>query len=156
MKKEYVFLMFLLCFFVWAIVVDDAILPSVSHLKVDNGTYSRYRVKEWGNKGKLNLLQDEILIYARVKGHERLYYMDRKPYFEMRLKTLESGTPIQLRYSKRFPKIWKKSVYDLRVGASSALSYSPGQLKDKQRKNWKFTGIMAGAFCAPYAVGLAQ
>jgi hypothetical protein len=146
MKKQYMVTVFLLCFLVWAVVIDNAVLPSLKSLKQDVGTYTRYRVKKWDKGGKLDLLKDELLVYAVVKNREQLYYMDYKPHFEQTLKSLAPGTPLQLRYANRFPKFWKRHLYDLRNSGIPVLGYSPGHMITKQKEIWKFTGIMAGAF----------
>lgn len=138
--------MFFLCFFVWAVVVDHVILPSGNALTQEAGQFTRYRVKKRKPVQRVGLLKDEVLIYALVEGRERLYYMDYKPQFELTLKNVQTGTPLQLRYDNRFPKFWKKKIYDLRSSGLSILSYSPGQLIHQQRGIWKFTGIMGGVF----------
>ncbi len=154
MRKQYLFGMFVLCFFVWAVVVDNVVLPSMNSLSQDVGAYSRYRVKKWGTGGKLDLVQDELLIYAVVKDREQLYYMEHTSNFEATLKYLEPGTPVQLRYTTRFPKFWKRHLYDLRTQGISQLSYSPAQLMIKQQEIWKFTGIMGGIFLVLAVLGL--
>ncbi len=154
MRKQYLFGMFVLCFFVWAVVVDNAVLPSNDSLSQDVGAYSRYRVKKWGAGGKLDLLQDELLIYAVVKDREQLYYMEYTPNFEASLKYLEKGTPVQLRHTNRFPKFWKRHLYDLRIQGISQLSYSPAHLMIRQKEIWKFTGIMGGVFLVLAVLGL--
>jgi hypothetical protein len=154
MKKQYMIGMFALCFCIWAIVVDNAVLPPMNALSQDVGAYSRYRVKTWNRDGKLDILQDELLIYAVVKNREQLYYMEYKPYFESSLKHMEQGTPVQLRYVNRFPKFWKRHLYDLRINGQSVLRYAPGQLIQKQKEIWKFTGIMGGIFLFLAFLGL--
>ena len=148
MKKQYMFGMFILCFCVWTVVVDNAILPSDKNLPQDVGQYTRYRVKKWNKGNKFDIIQDELLIYVIVKNREQLYYMEHKSYFENSLKNLPSGTPVQLRYVRRFPKIWKRHIYDLREGGIPVIRYSAYQLKEKQKEIWKFTGIMTGVFLA--------
>ena len=144
--KKYLLSMFILCFFVWAVVVDNVVLPSDTQLKQDVGVYTRYRVKKWQKGGKLDIIQDELMIYAIVKNREQLYYMEYKSYFENSLKNLPEGTPVQLRYVRRFPKVWKRHIYDLRQGGIPIVRYSAAQLFQKQREIWKFTGIMGGIF----------
>jgi len=151
--KKYLFGMFILCFFVWAVVVDNAIIPSDNQLKQDVGVYTRYRVKKWQQGGKFDILKDQLMIYAVVKNREQLYYMDYKNYLENSLKNLPEGTPVQLRYVRRFPKIWKRHLYEVCVNGIPKLGYSAGVLYQKQRDIWKFTGIMAGIFLALAAVG---
>ncbi len=151
--KKYLLGSFILCLFVWAVVVDNAILPSERQLRQDVGVYTRYRVKKWQKGGKLDIIQDELMIYAIVKNREQLYYMEHKNYFENSLKILPEGTPVQLRYVRRFPKLWKRHIYDLREGGISIIRYSAAQLHQKQKKIWKFTGIMAGVFLALAVVG---
>lgn len=153
MSKQYLIGMFALCLFVWAILVDNAVLPPMNALKLDSGAYSRYRVKKWDQGGKLDFLGDELLIYAVVKNREQLYYMDYKPNFEFTLKRLEQGTPVQMRYVNRFPKFWKRELYDVRANGVSALHYAPAQLKEKQKKIWKISGIMGGIFIFLVLVG---
>lgn len=154
MNKQYVIGMFALCFFVWAIVVDNVVLPPMNNLKQDAGVYSRYRVKKWNQSGKLDLLGDELLVYAVVKNREQLYYIDYKPNFEFTLQRMQEGTPVQMRYVNRFPKFWKRELYDVRVSGLSALHYAPTQLKEKQKDIWKFTGIMGGIFLFLMVIGL--
>lgn len=154
MKRQYMFVMFMLCFFVWAMVVDNMVLPSPNGCRQDVGVYTRYRVKKWTKGRKLELLTDELLVYAIVKDRERLYYIEYKPHFEAALKGLEQGTPVQLRAVNRFPKFWKRSLYDLRVDGVSALRYSQFQLDTKQKQIWKFSGIMAGIFAFLAVLGM--
>jgi len=144
--KKYLLSMFILCFFVWGVVVDNVVLPSEKQLKQDVGSYTRYRVKKWEKGSKLDVIQDELMIYAIVKNREQLYYMEHKTYFENSLKNLPQGTPVQLRYVRRFPKLWKRHLYDLREGGIPIIRYSAAQLFQKQREIWKFTGIMGGVF----------
>lgn len=146
MKRQYILGMFLLCFSVWAVVVDNVILPPMNALKQDVGQYTRYRVKNWDKGSKINILDDELMVYAIVKNREQLYYMDYKPHFEATLKQLPPGTPLQLRYAKRVPKFWKRHLYDLRSSGISILSYSPAHMILQQREIWKFSGIMGGIF----------
>jgi hypothetical protein len=146
--------MFLLCFFVWAVVVDNAVLPTSDHLRQDVGTFTRYRVKKWDKGGKLDLLQDELLVYAAVRGREQFYYIEYKPYFENALKTLAPETAVQLRYANRFPKFWKRQLYEVRVGGAPVVRHSSAQIIQKQKEIWKFTGIMAGAFLVLAVLGL--
>lgn len=146
MRKQYMSIVFLLCFFVWAVVVDNAVLPEQNNLQERTGTFTRYKVKEWSQGGKLNLLKDEIIIYAIVKDREEFYYLEHTPYFEQALKNMNKGTRVTLRYAKRFPKVWKRQLYDIRIDGNSVMWFSPGQLAAKQKYIWKFTGIMAGAF----------
>ena len=154
MRKQYMFGMFMLCFFVWVMVVDNVVLPSSAECKQDVGVYTRYRIKKWNNNTQLDLLTDELLIYAIIKNREQLYYLDYKPQFEIALKNLPEGTPVQLRYVNRFPKVWKRTLYDLRVGGVPALPYSTYSLKEKQEKIWKFTGAMAGIYAFLLVLGL--
>ncbi|MCK5676595.1 MAG: hypothetical protein KAH99_06225, partial [Verrucomicrobia bacterium] len=151
--KKYVLSIFILCFFVWGVVVDNVVLPSGNQLRQDVGSYTRYRVKKWQKGSKLDVIQDELMVYAIVKNREQLYYMEHKTYFENTLKSLPEGTPVQLRYVRRFPKLWKRHLYDLREGGIPIIRYSAYQLKEKQKEIWKFTGIMAGIFLALAGVG---
>lgn len=145
-KKEYVFGMFILCFLVWVFVVDQAIVPNHADLHKHIGTYSRYRVKKWSQDGKLGFLKDELMVYAMVKGRERIYYIDYFPQFESSLKRLQKGTPVVLHWENRFPKVWRRELFDLRNNQVPVLRYSAFQLEDKQKEVWKFTGIMGGIF----------
>ena len=146
MSKKYGFGMFILCFFVWAVVVDNVLLPGDDRLRQDNGAYTRYRVKKWDQGGKLDIIPDELLIYVIVKNREQLYYMEYKSYFEETLKNLPEGTPVQVRYNKSFPKVWKKHVYSLNESGIPILRYSAAQMLQKQQLIWKFTGIMGGIY----------
>lgn len=146
MQKQYFITMFFLCFFVWAIVVDNAVLPPLDDLKQDVGSYTRYRVKEWSKGKKLNIVSDELLVYAIVDNREQLYYIERSPHFESTLKYLPEATHVQMRYVRRFPKFWKRHLYDLRSNGITVMSYSPGYLIQKQKEIWKFTGIMVGVY----------
>ena len=156
MTRQYVFSMFLLCFCVWAVVVDNLILPGGSDLKQDVGQFTRYRVKKWSKGHKVKFLKDELMVYAVVKNREQLYYMDYKPHFEATLKSLPKGMPVQLRHDNRFPKFWKRHLYDLRSSGVSIMSYSPAYLVLEQREIWKFTGIMGGIFLFLLAIGLIK
>jgi hypothetical protein len=165
MKKEYIFGVFVLCLFVWTVVVDNAVMPKKENLRQEVGAYSRYRVKKWSRNGKLDLLKDQILVYAVVDNREQLYYIDYKPYFEATLKidykpyfeatlkTLPEGTPLQLRYAKALPKMWKKHTYDIRSSGVTVLGYSPAQLILMQREINKFSMIMGGIFAGLVVVG---
>lgn len=154
MKKQYMFVMFLLCFCVWTVVVDNVLLPANDRMKQDVGQYTRYRVKEWNKGGKLDFIEDELLIYVIVDNREQCYYMDRRAYFENSLKNLPEGTYVQVRYVSRFPKFWKRHMYDLRIGGISKISYSSALLVEKQREIWKFTGIMIGVYLVLVVLGL--
>lgn len=156
MKMQYTLVMFLLCFFVWAIVVDNAIVPSMSDLSQSNGLYSRYRVKQWNKGRKLDVLQDELLVYAYIDDREQLFYMEKTAYFEATLQNIPKGTPVQLRYSRRFPKVWKRHLYDARQQGVSFMRYSPSYLREKQAFIWKFTGIMGGIFLFLALLGLIK
>lgn len=151
--KKYLLGMFLLCFGVWAVVVDNLVLPSKDHLRQDVGTYTRYKVKEWQRGGKLDVLQNELMIYAVVKNREQLYYMEYKSYFENNLKRIPAGTPVQLRYVRRFPKFWKRHMYEMRQGGIPLVSYPTAVMHQKQQEIWKFTGIMVGVYLILAAVG---
>jgi len=151
--KKYLLNMFILCFCVWAVVVDNAIIPGENQLKQDVGSYTRYRVKKWAKGGKLDVIEDELLVYAIVKNREQLYYMEHKSYFENTLKNLPQGTSVQLRSARRFPKFWKRHLYDMREGGIPVIRYSAGQLIQKQRAIWKFTGIMGGVYLVLVALG---
>ena len=154
MKRPYMFGMFILCFFVWVMVVDNMVLPISGNCRQDVGIFTRYRIKTWSQNKKLDILTDELLVYAVVKGREQLYYIEYKPQFEIALKNLEAGAPLQLRYVNRFPKVWKRSLYDIRINGVSKLQYSTYQLREKQENIWKFTGLMAGIFAFLVVLGL--
>jgi len=154
--RKYLLNMFILCFCVWTVVVDNAVLPGGNQLKQDVGTYTRYRVKIWNKGGRLDVIDNELLVYAIVKNREQLYYMEHKSYFENTLKNLPAGTPVQLRYARRFPKFWKRHLYDLREGGIPVVRYSAAQLFQKQRAIWKFTGIMGGVYLVLVALGLVN
>lgn len=145
--------MFILCFFVWAVVVDNMILPGEDQLKQDVGTYTRYRVKKWQQGGKLDIIPDELMVYAVVKNREQVYYMEHKLFIENTLKRLPSETPVQLRYVRRFPKLWRRHMYELRQEGIPVIRYSSMALDQKQQGIWKFTGIMGGIFLVLAAVG---
>lgn len=146
MKNEFVFLMFCLCFCFWVIVVDNVLIPDSEKLGQDTGLYSRYRVRKAIKDGDLDLMKDKILIYAHIKNREQFYYLDHSPYFEAMLNKLEPGTKIQLRYAKSFPKVWQRTLYDVRIDGVPVMRYSSFQLKEKQEFIWKFTGIIGGIF----------
>ena len=154
MRRQYFITMFCLCLFVWAIVVDNAVLPSMDALNQDVGNYTRYRVKEWSKGKKWDVVSDELLVYAIVKNREQLYYIERSPHFESTLKYLPEDTPIQLRYVRSFPKFWKRHLYDMRSNGISVMSYSPGYLIQKQKEIWKFTGIMGGVYLVLVILGI--
>ena len=154
MKKHYLTVVFLLCFFVWAVVVDNAVLPSMDGLQERTGSYSRYKVREWGKGGKLNPLKDELLVYVYVRNREQFFYIERTPLFEYTLKSLQPGTRVELGYVRRFPKLWKKELYELKLGRMPVIRYSPFQLKKKQAFIWKYTGIMTGVFILLASLGL--
>ena len=151
--KKYLLGMFILCLFVWAVVVDNAILPSEKQLKQDVGQYTRYRVKKWQTGRKFDIIQDELMIYAIVKNREQLYYMEYKSYFKNTLDNVPAGTQVQLRYVRRFPKFWKRHMYEMREGGIPIIRYSSTVLNQKQEEIWKFTGIMGGVFLILAAVG---
>lgn len=155
MRAKYYVIMFALCFCVWTILVDNMVIPSMHSLKQDVGAFSRYRVKTWGKRRNLNkLLNDELLVYAIVDNREKLYYIEYKPNFEYTLKNLPQGTPVQLRYVTRFPKFWKRNLYDLRVDGQSIMGYSSFFLAQKQKEIWKITGVMGGIYLLLVIVGL--
>lgn len=151
--KKYLLGIFVLCFFVWAVVVDNLMVPAGDQLRQDVGTYTRYRVKRWQQGGKLDIIPNELMIYAVVKNREQVYYMEYKYFFENSLKNLPEGTPVQLRYAARFPKFWRRHLYDLRINGISKLGYNAYQLTQKQRAVWKFTGMMGGIFLMLAALG---
>jgi hypothetical protein len=145
---------FLICLFIWTLVVDNLFIPSFNDTVQDNGEYTRYRVKKWDNGKTFGLLKDEIMVYAIVRNRERLYYIQYQPHLEQVFKDLQKGSPVQLRYVKRFPKFWKKNLYDLRVNGLTMARYSAHQIKSKQEDVWKFTGIMGGVYLFLVILGL--
>lgn len=153
MTKRYYISMFFLCFFVWVILVDNAVLPSQDSLKQDVGVYTRYRIKDW-SRGKLDVVSDELLIYAVVKDREQLYYMEYKPHYEASLMRVPEETPVQLRYVHRFPKFWKRHLYDLRINGQSALSYSSYHLQQRQKEIWKITGVIGAVYMFLIVLGM--
>ncbi|MDH3982142.1 MAG: hypothetical protein OES84_04495 [Kiritimatiellaceae bacterium] len=154
MKSQYLIGMFVLCFCVWTVVVDNVVLPSMDGLAQDVGLYSRYRVKEWNKGKKIDLLKNELLVYAYVKDREQLYYMEYTPQFEATLRNLPQGAAVQLRHAKRFPKIWKRHLYDLRQEGIPIMRYSPTQLMQKQKFIWKFSAVVGGIYLFLVVLGL--
>lgn len=146
MKKEFMFLMFALCFAVWVIVVDNVLIPVHDGLLQKRGLYSRYRIKEWKGDGKLDLVKDKIIIYAHSDHAEDFYYLEYKPHFVAALMNLQPGETITLKYSQGFPKVWQRTVYEVERGGLPVLRFSGFELKQKQAFVWKFTGIMGAAF----------
>lgn len=146
MKKEFIFLMFAVCFALWVIVVDNMILPKKENLRQKRALFSRYRVKEWRGDGKLNLVKDKIVIYAHLDNAEEFYYLEYKPQYEAALKMIEPGATINLRYSKRFPKLWQRTVYRVDRGGLPVLITTDRDLKQRQMFIWKFTAAMGGLF----------
>lgn len=153
MKKEFVFLMFCLCFCFWAIVIDNLVVPDMQALNQETGLYSRYKIRKAIKDGDLDLMKDKILIYAHVKDREQFYYIDHTPYFEVTLRQLEPGTPMTLRFTKAFPKMWQKTLYDVQVNGLPVMRYSQTILEERQAFNWKFTGIVGGIFIILSALG---
>ncbi len=156
MKLKFIGWMFILCFCVWAVVVDNAVMPSLKELNQDVGVYSRYRLKAWSRSGKLDFLKDELMVYAVVDNREQLYYIEYTPNFELTLKHMPAGTPVQMRYARRFPKFWKRHLYDMRENGVTRMSYSSYQLELKQREIWKFTYVMGGIFLFLAFLGLIR
>jgi hypothetical protein len=156
MGAKYYIVMFVLCLFVWAILIDNLILPDKNRLKQDNGAYTRYRVKEWNKGRKLDVIQNELMIYAVVDNREQLYYMDYQTYFEAALKSMPEYMPIQLRYVYSLPKFWKRQLYDIRTEGRSIMTYSSYYMEEKQKENWKMTGIMGGIYAILVVLGLVS
>jgi hypothetical protein len=154
MGAKYYIVMFALCVCVWTILVDNAVLPDKARLTQDNGIYTRYRVKKWNKGGRLDIVQDELLVYAVVDNREQLYYMDYTPNFEITLKNMPEMMPIQLRYVHRVPKFWKRHLYDIRSEGRSIMAYSSYYLQQKQKEIWKTTGIMGGVYAVLVVLGL--
>ncbi len=152
MSRQYIIGMFFLCFFAWVILVDNAVLPSNAQLRQDVGQYSHYRIKKW-SRGKLDFVSDQLLVYAVVENREQLYYMEYQPHFEATLNAMPEYTPVQMRYVRRFPKFWKRELYDMRIEGRSTMSYSAYYLLQKQKDIWKITGILVGIFLFLAALG---
>ncbi len=153
MHTKYYLIMFLLCFFVWVMLVDNVVLPSMDSLHQDNGAYTRYRIKKWDKGGKLDIIPDELMVYAVVKNHEQLYYMESNPSFRLTLDNLPEYTPVHLRYVRGFPTFWKRHLYEIRIDGQS-MGYSPYSMQQKKVRNWKITGIMGGIYALLVVVGL--
>jgi hypothetical protein len=146
--------MFVLCFVVWTALVDNVVLPDHDRLQQDAGLFTRYRMKEWRKVGNLNLMPNELLIYASMKEQEQVYYLEYKDHFEAILQALPEGTPIQMRYVNGFPKIWKRQLYDLQISGNSILSFSSQSLEEKQKEIWKTTAIIGGVYLLLVGLGL--
>lgn len=153
MGAKYYIVMFALCLFVWAILVDNIIVPGKDELRQDVGAYTRYRVKKWNKGGKLDIVPDEVLVYAIVDNREQLYYMEHKAYFEATLNTFPEYMPVQLRYVHRVPKFWKRQLYDIRTEGRSLLTFSSYDLEQQQKENWKISGIMGGVYLVLVVLG---
>jgi hypothetical protein len=153
MSRQYKMGMFILCFCIWAVVVDNVVIPSDDLLRQDNGAFTRYRVKKWQKGGKFDIIKDELMIYVISQNREKLYYMEYKPHFEATLKNMPEGSSVQVRYSMGFPKVWKKHVYSLNNGGIPIMRYSSTVLLQKQRDIWKFTGIMGGIYLGLLVLG---
>ena len=144
MSKSYLFNMFILCFCIWAVVVDNVLLPDEKQLKQDIGQFSRYRVKEWNKGRKLDIIDNELLIYVVVKNREQLYYMEHKLNYEAALNYLAPGAPLQVRYNRGFPKFWKRHVYSIRQNGLPVVSYSPAHVR---------SGAVASIYSSPVDIG---
>ena len=154
MGAKYYIIMFALCLFVWTILVDNVILPDKDRLKQDVGNYTRFRVKKWNKGGRLDIVQDELLIYAVVDNREQLYYMEYQPYFEATLKNMPELMDVQMRYVNAFPKFWKRQLYDIRSQGRSLMTFSSYYMVQKQKEIWKITGIMGGIYGVLIVLGL--
>ena len=66
---------------------------------------------------------------------------------------LPAGTPVQLRYVRRFPKFWKRHLYDMREAGIPIIRYSAAQLHEKQKEIWKISGIMGGIYLVVAIMG---
>ncbi|VGO15557.1 hypothetical protein PDESU_04142 [Pontiella desulfatans] len=146
MNKQYLLIVFLFCFFIWTALVDNCVLPSMDKLQERSGLFSHYRTREVGRNGKFNLLKDELVVYVHVKSREEIYYIERTPAFEMVLKNVAPGARVKLGYAKRFPKVWKQTLYSMEIEGQPLIQLFPWRLADKQRYNWKVTGVVAGLF----------
>lgn len=153
MKKEFVFLVFALCFAVWAVVVDNFVVPGRADLKTRRMQFSRCRVKEWRGDGKWDLVKDRIIIYGHADQAEEFFYLEHQPHFEQLLKNLEPGTAVRIGYAQSFPKVWQRTVYEVEVDGMPIVRYSGEQLKARQVFVWKFTGIICGVFVLFSALG---
>lgn len=154
MHAKYYVIMFMLCFFVWAVLVDNVILPDSSHLRQDVGAFTRYRVKQWSNGSRLDFIPDELLVYAVVDNREQLYYMEHQPHFEATLRSIPELMPLQLRYVHRFPKFWKRQLYEIRTAGRPLLAFSSYYRQQKQQEIWKTTGIMGGIYAVLVVLGI--
>ncbi|WP_372806661.1 hypothetical protein [Pontiella sp.] len=146
MKKEYVLAMFLICFFIWASLVDNAVLPTSGQLQVEPGVFSHYRIKKGKQIGDFVLRKDQVVLYAGVNDRERFFYIERMPGVDAALRNMAPDTPLTLGYVKRFPKVWKKQVYLLKANDRTVMQFSAGMLKRRQVFIWKFTGAVVGVF----------
>jgi hypothetical protein len=135
------------------IVVDNLMIPSAEKLEVEQGQYARYRVKEWKGDGQIDLLKDKLIVYATVDGKERFYSMDRTGYLEMALKTIPPGAEIELRFSKGFPKVWQRSLQEIRLNGLPVVRYTNTYIEEKQAFIYTFSGIMMGIFILVWAIG---
>ncbi len=156
MTKRYVFGMLFVFFVVWVVVVDCQVIPSPAQLKQNEGLFQGYTIRKQPKLAKALPLEDEILLHAVVDGREQFYYLDSLPGFELLLKGLSQGTPIQLRYAGGFPKVWKRKIYEIRVEGKRRIGYTPKQLAEKQKELWLFTGIWMVAFVVIFCVGLIK
>ncbi|MDF7825108.1 hypothetical protein P4B35_13880 [Pontiellaceae bacterium B12227] len=156
MKKSVLLLMFILCFGVWAIVVDNLIVPSPHMLEVEKGRFAEFTVKERKFDGRVDLLKDKLLIAAEVEGKNRYFMLDRTGMFETALRLIPEGTEIELRYSRSFPKFWQRTLYEIRVIGFPVISYTDDYLKQEQAFIYKFTGAIGGLFLLLCYLGLMK
>lgn len=156
MKLVYIFILFSLCFILWAVVVDNLIIPESTKLHSEFGKFSRYRIKTRKVDGQRDFMKDQLIVYAHTKGRERFYYMDRIGYFELALKSIEPGSQVEMRYSRAFPKIWQRSLYEVRKDGLPVARYGSAYLIEKKKFTWKFSGIMLGAFCLLSSLGFLR
>ncbi len=153
MKKEYVFLMFALCFAAWVIVVDHLIVPGEAGMKESQGRYSRFRIEEWRGDGPWDLIKDQIIIYTHAGRTEEFFHLEHRPRFEKELGRLEPGTPLTIRYDQSFPKLWQRNAYAVEAGGRTVALFSNEELQAQQALNWKVTGIACGLFLALSVLG---
>ena len=107
-------------------------------------------------KNKKKLSDKEFVSHIRAHQLRRAGVGQTATDFESSLKNLPEGTQVQVRYVNRFPKFWKRHMYDLRIAGISRMSYSQHQLSEKQIEIWKITGIMSGMYLILVVLGLVS
>lgn len=143
MRKRTVFSLFVVCCVLWAVIVDNVVLPSSGQLVKEEAHFTRYTFKRISHPTREEPFKDELVIHAVVEGYkELLYYIDNRPGFEARLNQIEAATPVELYYANRFPKIWKRKLYEMRINDQLIVGFSPVQLEAMQKRVWILTGGM--------------